>query len=104
LQLQLVLLASWCKIVLGSPGEEKRVRLSAFAAAFLLPFAVAALPLLSIFVNFGSTAESEGELVIQDVPIAPVVEEQASAPLAYGTHDAGSSLDCAEASIVAIEG
>ena len=102
--MQLATLARWCKIVVGFPGEEKRVRLSAFAAAFLLPFAVAALPLLSIFVNFGSTAEGGEDLVIQDVPLAPAVEEEASAPLAYGTHDADSSLDCDEASIVAIEG
>ena len=85
------------------------MHLSAFAAAFLLPFAVAALPLLSIFVDFGSPAEQEESLVIQDVS-APVVEDEASDPLAYGTHDAGSahaaasSLDCAEESIVAIEG
>jgi hypothetical protein len=78
------------------------VHLSAFAAAFLLPFAVAALPLLSIFVDFGSSPEQEAALVIQDVP-APVVEDEA-APMAYGSHDAASSLDCGEASIVAIEG
>lgn len=78
------------------------MHLSAFAAAFLLPFAVAALPLLSIFVDLGSSPEAEDALVIQDVPV-PVVEDE-SVPMAYGAHDTGSSLDCGETSIVAIEG
>ncbi|MEX0783713.1 MAG: hypothetical protein WD557_13795 [Dehalococcoidia bacterium] len=78
------------------------MHLSAFVAAFLLPFAVAALPLLSIFVDFGSSEGNEDSLVIQDVPVAPVLETE-SDPLAYGVHDAGSSADCAETSIVAIE-
>ncbi|MGH2610593.1 MAG: hypothetical protein ACRDHF_16045 [Tepidiformaceae bacterium] len=81
------------------------MRFSAFVAAFLLPFAVAALPLLSIFVDFGPASGSEDALVLTDVPVESAVDETAqSSPLAYGTHDAGSSLDCAGESIVAIEG
>jgi hypothetical protein len=75
-------------------------------AAFLLPFAVAALPLLSIFVNFGPSSEADEPLVITDVPVETPIEEAASdSPLAYGgAHDAGASPDCAGESIVAIEG
>jgi hypothetical protein len=80
------------------------VHLSVFVAAFLLPFAVAALPLLSIFVDFGPSGQPEENLVIQDVPLEPSIEDEVSDPLAYGSHDASSSLDCPEASIVAIEG
>jgi hypothetical protein len=83
----------------------KHVRPSVFVAAFLLPFVVAALPLLSIFMDFGSASGEDEALVITDVPAqAPLEEAAADSPLAYGTHDASSSLDCAGESIVAIEG
>jgi len=83
----------------------KRVRPSVFVAAFLLPFAVAALPLLSIFINFGPSSEADEPLVITDVPVdTPKDEGVGDSPLAYGAHDAGTSPDCAGESIVAIEG
>jgi hypothetical protein len=71
----------------------------------MLPFAVAALPLLSIFVNFGPSSDADEPLVITDVPVeSPKEGPAADSPLAYGAHDAGSSPDCAGESIVAIEG
>jgi hypothetical protein len=80
------------------------VRLSAFAAAFLLPLAVAALPLLTIFVGDSASSATE-DLALSDVPVeaAPVAVSQ-DAPMAYGAADTHSSLDCAGESIVAIEG
>ena len=84
-------------------GDGLKVRLAAFAAAFLLPFAVAALPLLSIaFTDPGGSHAAE-ELAVTDVP-AQSIAEDGSQPMAYGNSDATSSIGCGETSIVAIEG
>lgn len=77
------------------------MRLAAFLAAFVVPFAVAALPLLSLAFEVSSSNPAEGRLALSDVPIQPAVEPE-SAPLAMETSH--SSPGCDEASRVAIEG
>jgi hypothetical protein len=82
------------------------VRLSAFLAAFVLPFAVAALPLLSVVLAGNASSDTDDTLALSVVPVESISPDPnaLSAPLAYGSSDAYSSLDCAGESIVAIEG
>jgi hypothetical protein len=79
------------------------VRFSAFVAGFSAPVRGGSAPLISIFVNFDPTTESDDALVITDVPVDTPSEEN-QVPLTYGTDDAGSLRDCGGESIVAIEG
>jgi hypothetical protein len=80
------------------------VRIAAFAAAFVLPFAVAALPLLSIAFSDGGSAASPERLAVTDVPASGFMEEQNQPTMAYGTSHATSSTGCDEALTTAIEG
>lgn len=81
------------------------MRVGAFIAAFVVPFAVAALPLLTLLVNPFASSPDDGRLAVRDVPItSPILESAESAPMAYGSSHASASLDCDGTSIVAIEG
>lgn len=77
------------------------MRLAAFLAAFVVPFAVAALPLLSLAFEPVSPTSDEGRLALSDVPVQETAQPE-SAPLAMDTSD--SSPGCGGSSIVAIEG
>lgn len=81
------------------------MRVGAFVAAFVVPFAVAALPLLSLLVNPIASSPDDGRLALSDVPLtSPVAEPTENSPLAYGSSNTATPLDCGGASIVAIEG
>ncbi len=81
------------------------MRLGVFFAAFVVPFAVAALPLLALVVNPFQSTPDDGRLALRDVPISvPAVEIAANEPLAYGASNSSSSLDCGDAPGVAVEG
>lgn len=80
------------------------MRLAAFATAFLLPFAVAALPLLSIAFSDSGTSAGTEQLAVTDVPAGTLIEEQTQPAMAYGTSNPASSTVCDGTSIVAIEG
>lgn len=82
------------------------MRVGAFVAAFVVPFAVAALPLLTLIVNpFSTSGSDDGRLALSDVPItSPVHDSTESAPMAYGTSHTSTSPECDGTSTVAIEG
>ncbi len=81
------------------------MRVGVFFAAFVVPFAVAALPLLTLMVNPFQSSPDDGRLALTDVPISvPSAVTAENEPLAYGTSNSSSSLDCGDAPDVAIEG
>ena len=85
--------------------EALPVRVGAFVAAFVVPFAVAALPLLTLLVNPFASSSDDGRLALRDVPLtAPIEPATESAPMAYGSASTSASPGCDSASIVAIEG
>jgi hypothetical protein len=80
------------------------VRLAAFAAAFVLPFAVAALPLVSIAFSDGGSNAGPEQLAVTDVPAETLMDQQDQPNMAYGTSHTTASTGCDEALTAAIEG